>query len=183
MFGRNKEALSGRVDTLIAAAARIVGDVEFAGGLHLDGRIAGNVTSEAGNSASLWISEKGQVEGNIEVPNVILNGIVRGDVIARDKLMLGPKARIVGNVSYGSMEMAQGSQVSGRLMPIAKTADKTANQTPNQTADQILSLNASTTSLATGPAMGPAMGQAAALAPAVGLKAVTGSFDGRRSAS
>jgi cytoskeletal protein CcmA (bactofilin family) len=162
MFGRNKETLSGRVDTLIAAAARIAGDVEFAGGLHLDGRIVGNVRSEAGNGASLWISEKGQVEGNIEVPNVILNGIVRGDVIARDKLMLGPKARITGNVSYGSMEMAQGSQVSGRLMPITKTGE--------QVADQVLSLNASSAS-PTG------------VAAAVALKAVPGNFDGRRSAT
>jgi cytoskeletal protein CcmA (bactofilin family) len=171
MFGRNKETLSGRVDTLIAAAARIAGDVEFAGGLHLDGRVVGNVVAVAGNNASLWISEKGQVEGNIEVPNVILNGIVRGDVIARDKLMLGPKARITGNVSYGSMEMAQGSQVSGRLTPIAPVAKQSASQDANQTADQILSQNASPPNAA------------AAFAPAAALKAVPGNFDGRRSAS
>ncbi len=118
MFGSKKETLSGRVDTLISDAARIVGDVGFTGGLHLDGKINGNVASEPGNNATLWISEKGLIEGNIDVPNVILNGIVRGDVSARDKLVLGPKASISGNVSYGIMEMAQGAQVAGRLMPL-----------------------------------------------------------------
>jgi cytoskeletal protein CcmA (bactofilin family) len=118
MFGSRKEAPSGRVDTLISEAARIAGDVEFAGGLHLDGRITGNVKSEAGKNATLWVSEKGQIDGNLDVPNVILNGAVRGDVTARDKLVLGPKASITGNVCYGIVEMAQGSQVSGRMTPI-----------------------------------------------------------------
>ncbi len=118
MFGSKKETLHGRVDTLISDAARIVGDVGFSGGLHLDGKVTGNVASEPGNNSTLWISEKGQVEGNIDVPNVILNGIVRGDVSVREKLVLGPKASISGNVSYGIMEMAQGAQVAGRLMPL-----------------------------------------------------------------
>jgi cytoskeletal protein CcmA (bactofilin family) len=118
MFGSKKEALNGRVDTLISDTARIVGDVGFSGGLHLDGKVTGNVSAEPGNNATLWISEKGQVEGNIDVPNVILNGVVRGDVAVREKLVLGPKASITGNVSYGVIEMAQGAQVAGRLMPL-----------------------------------------------------------------
>jgi cytoskeletal protein CcmA (bactofilin family) len=118
MFGSKKEALNGRVDTLISDTARIVGDVGFSGGLHLDGKINGNVSAEPGNNATLWISEKGQVEGNTDVPNVILNGVVRGDVSVREKLVLGPKASITGNVSYGVIEMAQGAQVAGRLMPL-----------------------------------------------------------------
>jgi cytoskeletal protein CcmA (bactofilin family) len=35
MFKRNKNA-KAKIDTLIGAATRINGDVEFAGGLHLD---------------------------------------------------------------------------------------------------------------------------------------------------
>lgn len=120
MFGSKKEALNGRVDTLISDTARIVGDVGFSGGLHLDGKVTGNVSAEPGNNATLWISEKGQVEGNIDVPNVILNGVVRGDVAVREKLVLGPKASITGNVSYGVIEMAQGAQVAGRLMPLSQ---------------------------------------------------------------
>src|SRR2546429_6374964 len=35
-----------RIDTLIGKAARVHGDVEFQGGLHLDGHIAGGVRSD-----------------------------------------------------------------------------------------------------------------------------------------
>jgi cytoskeletal protein CcmA (bactofilin family) len=122
MFGRKEQKLSSKVETLIAEAARITGDVEFEGGLHLDGRIVGNVKSQAGSKSTLWISEKGYVEGNLDVSNVVLNGTVKGDVIAREKLVLGAKARIIGNVSYGAMEMAQGAEVSGKLMPVNQPA-------------------------------------------------------------
>jgi cytoskeletal protein CcmA (bactofilin family) len=128
IFGRSNDKANGRIDTLVAEAARIIGDVEFAGGLHLDGRVTGNVRADIGSAATLWVSEKGQVEGNIDVPIVVLNGEVRGDVLARDKLVLGAKARISGNVSYGVMEMAPGAQVSGKLAPISATGATSSAQ-------------------------------------------------------
>ena len=42
MFKRNQNK-GAKIDTLIGAETRINGDVEFAGGLHLDGYINGNV--------------------------------------------------------------------------------------------------------------------------------------------
>src|SRR5262249_59517378 len=80
MFNRdNKQA---RVDTLIGKASRVHGDLEFAGGLHLDGSIAGNVRADPSEDSSLSISETGSIEGNVESENVMLNGTVRGDILA-----------------------------------------------------------------------------------------------------
>jgi cytoskeletal protein CcmA (bactofilin family) len=130
MFGRNKDKISGRVDTLISPAARIEGDVEFSGGLHLDGRVNGNVRVQSGSAAAtLWISEKGTVEGNIDVPTVVVNGAVKGDILARERLVLGAKARISGNVQYGVMEMAEGAEVSGKLLPTAQNATQNTQAT------------------------------------------------------
>ena len=39
MFNRDSKPV--RIDTLIARSVRVNGDVEFAGGLHLDGQVAG----------------------------------------------------------------------------------------------------------------------------------------------
>ena len=47
MFKR-KQNKSAKIDTLIGAKTRINGDVEFAGGLHLDGYINGNVKGDTG---------------------------------------------------------------------------------------------------------------------------------------
>jgi cytoskeletal protein CcmA (bactofilin family) len=124
MFGRRKaNPIAGKIDTLIARSARVLGDVEFAGGLHLEGRVRGNVRCAADAPAkepcTLWISEAGIVEGAVDVPSVVVNGTVAGDVVARERLVLGAQARITGNVQYGAIEMALGAQVSGKLMPIA----------------------------------------------------------------
>jgi cytoskeletal protein CcmA (bactofilin family) len=117
MFSR--EPRQARIDTLIGKSARLQGDLEFAGGLHLDGHIAGNVTAVPGTASSLSISETGGIEGAVEVPNVMLNGTVRGDIHARGRLILGANARVEGNVSYGVIEMTLGAQIMGRLTQLA----------------------------------------------------------------
>ena len=116
MFNRS-EKHSTHFDTLIGRSARIEGDVEFSGGLHIDGQVAGNVRVAPGGAASVSISEHGVIEGSVEAPQVILNGTVHGDIIASERVVLGAKARVRGNVSYGVIEMALGAEITGRLVP------------------------------------------------------------------
>ena len=118
MFSR--ESKQARIDTLIARSTRVNGDLEFAGGLHLDGSIAGNVRSDPSQSSSLSISETGSIEGSVEVPNVMLNGSVRGDIVARERVVLGATAKVQGNVYYGVIEMTLGAQIMGKLTRVAE---------------------------------------------------------------
>ncbi len=85
-------------------------------GLHLDGRVAGNVRAEGAEPSVLIVSESGYIEGSVEVAHVVLNGAVQGDIVARERLELGAKARVSGNVYYGVIEMAMGAQISGKLI-------------------------------------------------------------------
>jgi cytoskeletal protein CcmA (bactofilin family) len=117
MFKRREKDSVGRIDTLIGRSASVQGDVEFAGGLHVDGRIAGSVRATTGSDGSLSVSEHGVIEGSVEAPHVVLNGRVNGDIIGRDRVVLGAKARVRGNVHYGVIEMALGAEISGKLVP------------------------------------------------------------------
>jgi cytoskeletal protein CcmA (bactofilin family) len=116
MFGRRKQTM--RIDTLLGKAANLQGDLEFAGGLHLDGRINGNVRSSAADGGALSVSESGFIEGRVEVTNIVMNGTVNGDMVARERLVLGEKARVNGNVHYGVIEMASGAVITGKLIPL-----------------------------------------------------------------
>ena len=107
MFGRRKQS-STRIDTLLGKTATLNGDLEFSGGLHLDGRVNGNVLSNAEDGGALSVSESGVIEGNVAVTNIVMNGTVNGDMHARDRLVLGGSARVNGNVHYGVIEMAPG---------------------------------------------------------------------------
>ena len=64
----------------------------------------------------LTVSEHGTIEGEVRVPYVVLNGVVLGDVHAREHIELAAKARVEGDVYYGLMEMAMGAEVNGKLV-------------------------------------------------------------------
>ncbi len=125
MFNRS-EKYTAHVDTLIGRSARIQGDVEFSGGLHIDGQVTGNVRVVPGGAASVSVSEQGLIEGSVEAPQVVLNGTVNGDIVASERVVLGAKARVRGNVSYGVIEMALGAEITGRLIPASAAAAQTA---------------------------------------------------------
>jgi cytoskeletal protein CcmA (bactofilin family) len=115
MFKR-KPNKSATIDTLIGLKTRINGDVEFAGGFHLDGQITGNVTCELEADAFLSVSEQGCIEGSVIAPNVLLNGTVKGNIDASGRVELGAKARVLGNVHYTVIETAVGAQINGKLI-------------------------------------------------------------------
>jgi cytoskeletal protein CcmA (bactofilin family) len=104
------------IDTLIGAETRINGDVDFTGGLHLDGHINGNVKSELASGAFLSVSEQGCIEGSVSASHIVLNGVVKGDIGASVRVELGPKARVLGNVQYSIIETAVGAQINGKLI-------------------------------------------------------------------
>ncbi len=119
MFKR-KPNKQPKIETLVGAKTRIKGDVQFTGGFHLDGFINGNVRGDAG--AVLSVSEQGCVEGSVSVPRVVLNGVVKGDIAASDRVELGPKSRVLGNVHYSTIETAVGAQINGKLIHRAPAA-------------------------------------------------------------
>lgn len=115
MFG-SKKRQSPTIGTLVGDGSRVHGDIEFAGGFHVDGYVKGNVMSVKDGNSTLSISERGCVEGTVIVPHVLLNGTVKGDVKATQRVELGPQAKVIGNVQYKLIEMAIGAEVNGKLI-------------------------------------------------------------------
>ena len=105
-----------KVDTLIGHETEILGDVRFSGGLHIDGVVKGNVYADAESDSVAIVSERGRVEGELRVPNLLINGFVAGDVYAGGRLDLAKNARVSGDVYYREMEMAGGAEINGRLV-------------------------------------------------------------------
>ena len=118
MFTRDNSK-SARIDTLIGKAAHIHGDIEFTGGMHLDGSIIGNVRSDRAPGSTLSVSEGGSIEGMVDVPNLRLDGTVKGDIHAPGRVVLGATARVEGNLYYGVIEMTLGAQIMGKLAQVA----------------------------------------------------------------
>ena len=78
--------------TMISKGTVVDGDVKFEGGLLVEGTIKGNVRADEGSEALLRLSEAGQIEGEIHVPNVVINGKVNGDVHSTTHVELAAKS-------------------------------------------------------------------------------------------
>jgi len=114
---KNKpKSKSTKIDTLIGQSSELHGDVIFSGGLHVDGVIKGNIVAEPDSGSILSVSERGFIEGDVRVPNIVLNGAVNGDVHAAEHIELAEKARVTGNVYYKFIEMVVGAEVNGNLV-------------------------------------------------------------------
>ncbi len=120
MFDRDKERIrraqrAGQVDTLIGEKVVIRGDISFSGGLYLAGRVHGSISAQD-PGAILNLAENGFVEGEVRAPVVVINGELRGDVHASERVELAGNARVLGNIHYKVVEMAAGAAISGRLL-------------------------------------------------------------------
>jgi len=119
MWG-NKKGASKRIDSLVGYSTKITGDLDFSGGLLIDGKVIGNITAVDDDNATITISENGSVQGEIQIPNIVINGTVEGNVYASNHVELAKKARVFGNVYYNLFEMAMGAEVNGNLVHVSE---------------------------------------------------------------
>jgi len=74
----------------------------------------------AGAGCDPLVSATGSIEGPVDVPNVMLQGTVKGDIHARERVVLGATARVEGNVYYGVIEMTVGAQIKGKMVRLRR---------------------------------------------------------------
>ena len=124
MLGSRKDKKADKIDTLIGHHTEVKGNVIFNGGLHIDGKVTGSIIAEPDSGSVVSLSEQGHIEGEIRVPNIVLNGTVKGDVYASAHIELAPNARVTGNVYYALIEMARGAEVNGNLVHKADSKER-----------------------------------------------------------
>ncbi len=115
MFNKKKQP---PIRSLIGEGTVIEGELLFVDGMRIDGKVNGNVTASGEGDSMLVISENACVTGRVKAGHVIISGNVVGPVHSDELLELQPKARIVGNIAYGVLEMHQGAVVDGEVHPI-----------------------------------------------------------------
>ena len=117
MFKNSKKSTvqPGQVDTLIGKGSVIRGDVQFSGGLYIEGRVIGKVMALDGEAAVVTVAESGVVEGELRAPTVVIDGTLAGDAHG-ENVELQKHARVQGNVHYQVVEMIAGATLTGRLI-------------------------------------------------------------------
>jgi len=100
------------MDTLIGEHSHFNGELSFEGAVRIDGKFEGNIRST--NEGTLIVSESAQIIGEVDVPNLLLHGIVRGNVRASKSLKIGPTGKLNGDVEYSMVSLSEGAAINGR---------------------------------------------------------------------
>jgi len=93
-----------------AAGPELSGEISFRDMLRVNGHIAGTVYSKAG---TLIVDNSARVDANVEVGIAIISGTVHGDIVARERVEIGPTARIHGNIWTRSISIKDGAVFDG----------------------------------------------------------------------
>lgn len=86
------------------------GEVSFRHMVRVNGHIAGTVYSEKG---TLIVDISARVDANVDVAVAVIGGIVNGDIVAHQRVEIGPNARVYGNIRTRSIEIKNGAIFEG----------------------------------------------------------------------
>jgi cytoskeletal protein CcmA (bactofilin family) len=93
------------------------GEVSFRDMVRVNGYIAGTVYSKTG---TLIVDISARVDAHVDVAVAIIGGIVNGDIVARERVEIGPGAKIYGNIWTRSIEIKNGAIFEGVCTMLAE---------------------------------------------------------------
>lgn len=93
------------------------GDVSFRGMVRVNGYISGTVYSSKG---TLIVDSSARVDAHVDVAVAVIEGTVYGDIVAHERVEIGPNARIYGNIWTRSIQIKNGAIFEGICTMIAE---------------------------------------------------------------
>ena len=104
MFG-----MGGKIETVIGEGAQVKGHLVVSGAVYVNGHVKGDVQSDS----IVTLGEKGEVEGNLIAPYVVVGGKLRGHVEASMKCELLSTAMVGGDIRAPKLAVAEGAMFEG----------------------------------------------------------------------
>ncbi len=102
----DEEKLSGFLD----AGTVFDGTMRFRGSFRIDGEFKGKIDADA----VLIIGPKGNVEAELNVSHVVINGTFNGNINASDKVEVTKDGRVVGSISTPKLVVEEGAFIDAQ---------------------------------------------------------------------
>lgn len=124
-LGANGGALGVRQRTkssFFGSGPELNGELIFKDMLRVNGHIAGHVQSHNG---TLIVDSMARLDADVEVAVAVIGGTVNGDIVAHQRVEVGPEARIRGNIWTQSIAIQPGAIFEGvcRMLQSKKASE------------------------------------------------------------
>lgn len=114
MFGAKKDATSPKLTTTSAlnslvAGTVIIGDLSSKTDIRIDGKLEGNLRSEA----RVVVGENALIVGNIYCRSITIAGKIEGSIKAQEQLHIQKSGTVVGDITTGKLIIEDGALFNG----------------------------------------------------------------------
>ncbi|MGL1937284.1 MAG: polymer-forming cytoskeletal protein [Fibrobacterales bacterium] len=132
-------ANSSKYITILSSQTEITGELIVKN----DIRVAGKIKGKLQISGNLVVEPTGRIEADVTVDTAIIAGIVEGDVIAKEKVVLEANSKLFGNITTKELVIVEGALFRGNCSmdtkgekPAAKNLKK--DNTEERTSDSLV---------------------------------------------
>ena len=105
MKEKEREILDSKIAGLIDQGTEMNGDLTFKGSFRIEGNFKGTINSDC----LLIIGERGKVEADVKVGQVVINGEIRGNIQASERVEIHSKGRVYGTIQTPKLVVEEGA--------------------------------------------------------------------------
>jgi cytoskeletal protein CcmA (bactofilin family) len=100
------------INSIVGDGTKFVGDLELNGLLRIDGDFIGNIRTKG----KVLVGKNGRAECTISADTVVIGGVVKGDIVSKEKVVILSTGMLIGNVSTPRLISEDGVILNGLCM-------------------------------------------------------------------
>lgn len=122
MKDKEREILDSKIAGLIDQGTELKGDLTFKGSFRIEGSFKGTINSDS----ILIIGERGKVEADVKVGQVVINGEIRGNIQASERVEVHSKGRVFGTIQAPKLIVEEGAYLEANCQTTETAPPKPA---------------------------------------------------------
>jgi len=116
MKDKKREIEESKITGFFDKDTEIKGDLNFKGTFRIDGRFKGKIDSKS----ILIIGDSGKVDADIKIGHLIINGEIKGNIQATEKVEINANGRVIGTIVSPKLVVEEGAYMEANC----QTTDK-----------------------------------------------------------
>jgi cytoskeletal protein CcmA (bactofilin family) len=121
----NKIETGMKISGFIDKETEVNGDIKFKENFRIDGVFKGKILTGGG----LIVGETGEVDADIDVISIAINGRVKGSIKAKEKIEIFSKGRVIGSVATPKLIIEDGAFFQGSCQMEMKSLESKTRET------------------------------------------------------
>lgn len=98
------------IKTIITEDVEISGSIKCTGGIRLGGKVNGDITT----AGDVLVEKTAAVKGNVAGNSITVQGMIKGNIAARERLELKGTAKVAGDIKAKRLVVEEGVSLVGK---------------------------------------------------------------------